>query len=113
MTVVTIGVASEAETTAQMLRAFDGEAQGSFIGFASPELLWKVVTPRRWGLLQAVAGKGPLSIRAAARLAGKDVKTVHGDVQALPRAGILNRTDDARVVFPYDAVHVDFVLNAA
>jgi predicted transcriptional regulator len=43
----------------------------------------------------------------------RDVKTVHGDVQALLRAGVLDRTEDGRVQFPYDTVHVDFVLKAA
>jgi hypothetical protein len=38
---------------------------------------------------------------------------VHGDVQALIGAGVLDRTEDGRVLFPYDAVHVDFVLRAA
>lgn len=25
-------------------------------------------------------------------------------------AGVIDRTDDGRVIFPYDAVHVDFTL---
>jgi hypothetical protein len=41
------------------------------------------------------------------------VKAVHGDVRALLDAGVLERDDAGRVVFPYDAVHVDFVLAAA
>jgi predicted transcriptional regulator len=69
--------------------------------------------PRRWEMLRGMAGAGPLAIRAIARLVGRDVKTVHGDVQALIGAGVLDRTEDGRVLFPYDAVHVDFVLRAA
>jgi hypothetical protein len=38
---------------------------------------------------------------------------VHGDVHALLKAGILQQTDDRRVVFPFDAIHVDFMLRAA
>ena len=60
-----------------------------------------------------MAGAGPLAIRALARRMGRDVKTVHGDVQALLSAGVVDRTDDGLVEFPYDAVHVDFVLRAA
>jgi hypothetical protein len=37
---------------------------------------------------------------------------VHGDTTALVNAGVLDRTDDG-VVFPYDAVHVDFTLSRA
>ena len=43
---------------------------------------------------------------------GQDVKAAHGDVMALLDAGVLRRTDKG-VEFPYDAVHVDFVLQAA
>ena len=113
MTTVTIGIASMGEAMDRAERAFVGEPQGEFISFPTVELLWKVITPRRWELLRLVAGAGPLSIREIARRAKRDVKSVHGDVQALLKAGVLDRTDDRRIVFPYDAVHVDFVLRAA
>jgi predicted transcriptional regulator len=41
---------------------------------------------------------------------GRDLEAVHGDVHALLDAGLLERTDDGRVVFPYDAVRVTFDL---
>ena len=113
MNTVTIGVSSTDETKARMRHAFKGKAQGAFISFPSVELLWKVITPRRWEMLRVMAGTGPLAIRALARRMGRDVKTVHGDVQALLGAGVLDRTEDGQVLFPYDAVHVDFVLKAA
>ena len=113
MSTMTIGVSSMDETKTRMLRAFEGEEQGVFIGFPSVELLWKVLTPKRWELLRTLTGAGPISIREAARRAGRDVKSVHGDVQGLLAAGVFDRTDDGRIVFPYDAVHVDFVLRAA
>jgi predicted transcriptional regulator len=96
-----------------MLGAFKGEEQGAFISFVSAELLWKVITPKRWGVLRAMTGAGPLAIREVARRVGRDVKSVHGDVQALLKAGVLDRIDDGRILFPYDEVHVDFVLRAA
>ena len=37
----------------------------------------------------------------------------HGDIRAMLDAGVLDRTDDGRVIFPYDAVHVDFTLTKA
>jgi predicted transcriptional regulator len=113
MTTVTIGIDSTDDTKARMRRAFAGNAQGAFISFPSIELLWKVITPRRWEMLRAIAGAGPLAIRAIARRTGKDVKTVHGDVQVLLSAGVLHRTEDGQVLFPYDTVHVDFVMKAA
>ena len=113
MSMVTISISSTDETKARMRRAFDGKKQGAFISFPSVELLWKVITPRRWEMLRAMAGAGPLAIRALARQTGRDVKTVHGDVHALLAAGVLDRTEGGQVLFPYDAVHVDFVLRAA
>jgi len=83
------------------------------ISFGSPELLWKVLTAKRLELLKALCGAGPVSIREAARRAGRDVKAVHGEVTALLNAGVLDRTDDGRIVFPYEAVKVEFVLAVA
>ena len=113
MTTVTIGVASEAETRARMLRASQGEAQGTRLSFVNVELLWKVIAPKQWELLRSMAGAGPLGIRELARRVGRDVKPVHGDIHALLEAGIIERTTDGRVVFRYDRVHVDFVMRAA
>jgi predicted transcriptional regulator len=110
---VRIGISSLDETKARMLRAFQGDDQGAFISFASVELLWKIITPKRWEILRAMTGTGPLSIREVARRVGRDVKSVHGDVQALLKAGVLDHAEDGRILFPYDEIHVDFVLSAA
>ena len=45
-----------------------------------PELIWKVLSAKRWELLAA---------------------------------GLLNRTESGNVEFPYDAVKVEFLLQAA
>jgi len=91
-----------------------GKAERSArISFATPELLWKVLTAKRWELLKAICGAGPISIREAARRVERDVKAVHGDVTALLDAGILDRVEDGRIVFPFEAVKVEFLLHAA
>ena len=113
MKTVTIGISSVEDTKKRMLRAFEGEAQGAFISFATPELLWKAITPKRWDVLRAMVGAGPLAIREVARRVDRDVKSVHGDIQALLKAGVIDRAKSGRIVFPYDEVHVDFVLRAA
>jgi predicted transcriptional regulator len=94
------------------LAAFDGKSQGAHISFASAELLWRTLTRKRWELLRAMTGQGAMSIREAARRVGRDIKAVHGDIQALIVAGIVERADGG-VIFPYDAVHVDFMLTHA
>ena len=112
MTTVTLSVASREDVTARARAAFDGRAQGAHISFASAELLWRTLTARRRALLRAMTGQSAMSIREAARRVRRDVKGVHGDVRALVEAGIIDRTD-AGIVFPFDAIHVDFLLNAA
>jgi predicted transcriptional regulator len=91
----------------------DTPEQSARISFASPELLWKVLSAKRWALLKALCGAGPVSIREAARRVERDVKGVHGDVVALIDAGLLNRTQRGGIEFPYDAVKVEFLLQAA
>ena len=83
------------------------------ISFASPELLWKVLTAKRWELLKALCGAGPVSIREASRRVNRDVKAVHSDVTALLSAGVLDRAEGGGIVFPYEAVKVEFLLQAA
>ena len=112
MNTVTLSVASREDVTRRALAAFNGEVQGSHISFASAELLWQTLTRKRWELLQAMTGQGVMSIREAARKVGRDVKAVHGDIQALLGAGVLDRTGEG-ILFPYEAVHVDFVLTKA
>ena len=76
---ITIGLANSDAMERRVRRAFRGEKQGVFISFASPELLWKVITPKRWEVLRAMTGAGPLAIREVARRVQRDVKSVHGD----------------------------------
>jgi len=115
MKTVTLDVRPPADAMVDFAQAWKtGKAQKSArISFATPELLWKVLTVKRWELLKALCGAGPLSIREAARRVGRDVKAVHGDVTALLRAGVLDRTEEGSIVFPFEAVKVEFLLQAA
>lgn len=115
MKTVTLDVRTPADSMADFARAWKtGKAQKTArISFATPELLWRVLTEKRWELLKVLCGTGPVSIREAARRAGRDVKAVHGDVTALLNAGVLERTEDNRIVFPFEAVKVEFLLQAA
>jgi predicted transcriptional regulator len=115
MKTVTLDVRSPADSMVDFARVWKaGRPQKSArISFSSPELLWRVLTQKRWELLKALCGAGPVSIREAARRAGRDVKAVHGDVTALLTAGVIDRTDDGRIVFPFEAVKVEFLLQAA
>ena len=115
MNTVVLEVRSLSQTLADAAHAMkagrgDREAR---IAFATPELLWQVLTAKRWELLKAMCGAGGMSIREAARRVDRDVKAVHGDITALLDAGVLSRTPQGEVEFPFDAVKVEFLLQAA
>jgi predicted transcriptional regulator len=113
MRTVTLDVSSRENTNRRFLRACEGEVQGDYISFESPALLFKVLSGKRWDVLNHMTGSGPMTIRELARRLGRDVKAVHGDVHALLDAGILKKTEAGQIVFPFDALHVDFMLKEA
>lgn len=114
MKTVTIDIRPLADTLGDFAQSWkSGKASSSRISFESPELLFKVLSGKRLELLNTMTGVGAMSIREAARRVERDVKAVHGDVTALLNAGLLSKTDNGMIVFPYDAIHVDFMLKAA
>ena len=113
MNTVVIGVSSQEGMNARFARAMAGETQGAYRSFESADDLWRTITPRRWALLQAMTGAGEVSMRELARRVGRDVKGVHGDVHTLLNVGLIDRTEHGKLLFPFDAVHIDFMLKAA
>lgn len=112
MNTVTMGVAA-IDTQRRLSAAFRGKKQSARVSFASGDLLWKTLTPKRWTLLKLMAGKAAMAIREIARRAERDVRAVHSDIHVLLRADIVEKVAEGGVVFPYDAIHVDFLLKAA
>ena len=108
MKTVTLDVRDPGEAMKRFVRVWKtGKPEKSArISFASPDLLWKVLTAKRWELLKALRGAGPVSIREAARRVGRDIT-------ALLNAGVIDRATGGGVVFPYEAVKVEFLLRAA
>jgi predicted transcriptional regulator len=115
MKTVTLDVRSPEDAAQDFVAAWrSGRAQKSArISFATPELLWKVLTAKRWEILKALCGAGPVTVREVARRVSRDVKSVHTDLTALVSAGVLDKTESGQVVFPYQAVKVEFLLQAA
>jgi predicted transcriptional regulator len=107
MRTVTLNIASLDEAKVRLRAAFKGKKQGARISFATPELLLQIMTMKRWELLLIMIGAGPLTIRGIGRALGRDVKAVHGDVRALLNAGILRKTAEGLIVFPFDDLHLD------
>ena len=73
MNMVILEVRSLKETLTDAARVMKtGRAEREArIGFATPELLWEVLTAKRWELLKVLRGVGPVSIREAARRVGR------------------------------------------
>jgi predicted transcriptional regulator len=115
MKTVILDVRSHKQVMADALAAVKAgrPARNARISFATPELLWRVLTAKRWEILKTLCGAGPVSIREVARRVGRDVKAVHSDVTALLSAGVIDRTESGQVEFPYEAVKVEFLLEAA
>jgi predicted transcriptional regulator len=113
MATVTLQVCSLDDTKRRLLHASKGAPQGSFISFESPQQLFKVLSGKRWDILKVLTGAGPLTLREVARRVSRDVKGVHSDVHVLLNSGILRKSDTGRLVFPYEAIHVDFLVKAA
>ncbi|MDP2296585.1 MAG: transcriptional regulator [Pseudolabrys sp.] len=113
MKTVTLQIGTLQEVNRRAQEAFKGKKLGARISFATPEVLFRLMTAKRWELIRAMAGAGPMTIREAARRVGRDVKAVHGDVHALLHAGVVQKNEQGLVVFPYDAIRVDVTLHAA
>lgn len=113
MRTVTLGIASHEAAKKRALRAFEGEFQGTFITFDSPFVLFQVLSGERWELLEMMTGSGPMTVREVASRLGRAVQGVKEDIHALLKAGILQKTVEGLIEFPFDAVHVDFMLKAA
>jgi predicted transcriptional regulator len=113
MNTVMLSVESTKTVAERAKQALSGKKQGAHISFTSLELLWKVLAPNRMEIVKVLTGSGPLALREIARRVDRDVKAVHTDVQMLLKAGVLDKTESGKIIFGYDAVHVDFMLEAA
>ena len=112
MSTLTIDIRSLRDTLDDAVQVMERlEYSQPHISFESPELLWKILAGKRWEILRVMTAAGPLALREIARRVGRDVKSVHLDVHALLDAGLIERQDNG-FVFPYDAVHVNFLLKA-
>ena len=90
--------------------AKSGRVQQFTFSYASLKLLFSEISPKRWGVLEAMSGTGEMTLRELARRLERDVKSVHRDVHVLLEAGLLEKTESGKIVCPFDKVRVDFTL---
>ena len=90
MNTATLEVRSLADSLADFSQASkSGQGSEARISFASDELLWKVLSAKRWAILKSMTGVGPLALSEIARRVERDVKAVHADVHALLNACLM------------------------
>jgi predicted transcriptional regulator len=90
-----------------------GKSAGDTLQFESPAAMFRVLTPKRWELVECLQKLGATSVRGLARALERDVKRVHDDVGQLLSCGLVARTSDGKFHVPYDVIHADFNLRAA
>jgi predicted transcriptional regulator len=82
------------------------------LSFQSPEAFFGKLTARRWEIVQALLGAGPVAVRELARRVDRDVRRVHDDVVVLTELGLLEREEGGAVVCPFADIHVDMHIRA-
>ena len=79
--------------------------------FADFLTMARVLTPRRLDLLLTLQGRGKTTVRALANFLKRDYKNVHGDVQRLKHAGLIE-VDNGHVHVPWKTIRFETVLTA-
>jgi predicted transcriptional regulator len=92
---ITVGGAVEVDAARRFVdawrRAENGETfHERHLAFESWDALARVLTGKRMELLRYVRRHTVTSVRALAKALGRDYSNVHGDVQALTAAGLLD-----------------------
>lgn len=90
-----------------------GEYAGEHFDFESPAALFRVLTPKRWELIEGLQKTGPIGVRALARALGRDVKRVHDDASAMIEIGLIEKTTEGKLMVPFTEIRADFVMRSA
>ena len=114
METLVIEVATDAELNARILWAAErDEPQPPGYFFETEEDLLDALTANRFAILKALAGTGPIGVRELARRVGRDVRAVHADAQRLAGIGLIEKSADGKLLFPYDAFDIRLGWRAA
>ncbi len=113
-----IDVEDERATSERFIRTWKRAEAGEQIEsehrlcFESLELLLKALTAARWHLLKMLRSNGPLSIRGLAKRLERNYKNVYEDVTRLRQVGLIEKTADGRIEFPWEFVEAHLHLAA-
>lgn len=79
----------------------------------TPAAFFSRLTEKRWGMLRSLQGAGELAVRELTRRLERNVKRVHEGAGSLVELGLIERTERASLVCPFDDIHVDMHLKRA
>ena len=114
---LTISIQRDANATLEGLRnAFtsaweSGTYQGEQRIYGSPEQLFRVFTPARWGVLEALQAQAfPIGVRPLARLLDRDPTAVLRDLNGLAAESVVEQDENGKWLCPFSEIHTDFAL---
>ena len=111
---ITVGNEDRTALKARMMAAVGtGTYQGEFMSFATPELLFTRLNDNRWKVLPALIGASKTGVRELARRVGRDVRRVHEDATILVDLGLVEKTDDGKILCPFAEIHLDMRIKKA
>ena len=94
-------------TTAQQLAtARQGRTPDFRLSFESARSLFAELTPARLDLLDTLRRTGPCSVYALAKAAERNYSNVHTDVARLEELGLVERSEDAAISVPFEAIEI-------
>ncbi len=101
---------ARAAATMQAIARGDKVRPHFSVNFEQIGQLLAAFTPKRWELIAALRGAGPLTVAELARRLSRDYKNVHTDVNQLIEWMAVERGDDGRVSVPWSEIVVDMKL---
>ncbi len=90
-----------------------GAYAGEVMSFESPASLFRLLTPARWGVLDALLKENHCGLRELARRLERDPSAVHRDVTALLERGLIEKDEKNQLFVPFDSIHTEFDLAKA
>jgi len=111
---ITVGGAMEEEASRRFVDAWHRAEHGEtfherHLAFESWDALARVLTGKRMALLRYVRRHKVTSVRALAKVLGRDYSNVHADVQALRAAGLLD-TAGGGIQADYDIIETKIAI---
>jgi predicted transcriptional regulator len=115
-----IGISDWSQTKSELkalARAIDaGEAlpEADYrLNFASPEQLFRELTPFRLRLLDTLKSTGPLPVQALAKRLGQSDQAVRKDLKKLLDYDLIQQDAENHVFVPWEAIRLDLTLDGS